>query len=69
MTGDAPRTFLFLQGPHGSYFARLGGALAARGHLVHRINLCGGDRHDWPGPAAIDAFVSAIEGPRSPAPR
>jgi hypothetical protein len=24
---------------------------------------------DWPGPAAIDAFVSAIEGPRSPAPR
>lgn len=48
---DAPRTFLFLQGPHGSYFARLGGALAARGHRVHRINLCGGDRHDWPGPA------------------
>lgn len=51
MMGDAPRTFLFLQGPHGSYFARLGGALAARGHRVHRINLCGGDRHDWPGPA------------------
>lgn len=24
---------------------------------------------DWPGPEAIDAFVSAIEGPRSPAPR
>lgn len=24
---------------------------------------------DWPGPTAIDAFVSAIEGPRSPAPR
>lgn len=24
---------------------------------------------DWPGPAAIDAFVSAIEAPRSPAPR
>lgn len=24
---------------------------------------------DWPGPAAIDAFVSDIEGPRSPAPR
>ena len=51
MSDDALRTFLFLQGPHGSYFARLGGALAARGHRVHRINLCGGDRHDWPGPA------------------
>lgn len=48
---EAPRSFLFLQGPHGSYFARLGGALAARGHRVFRINLCGGDRHDWPGPA------------------
>lgn len=48
---EAQRTFLFLQGPHGSYFARLGGALAARGHNVHRINLCGGDRWDWPGPA------------------
>lgn len=48
---EPTRTFLFLQGPHGSYFARLGGALAARGHRVHRINLCGGDRHDWPGPA------------------
>ena len=51
MSDDLPRTFLFLQGPHGSYFARLGGALAARGHQVRRINLCGGDRRDWPGPA------------------
>ena len=51
MSLDVQRSFLFLQGPHGSYFARLGGALAARGHRVFRINLCGGDRHDWPGPA------------------
>lgn len=51
MSPDAPRGFLFLQGPHGSYFARLGGALAVRGHRVFRINLCGGDRYDWPGPA------------------
>jgi capsular polysaccharide export protein len=51
MSDISPRTFLFLQGPHGSYFARLGGALAARGHRVHRINLCGGDRRDWPGEA------------------
>ncbi len=49
---DTTRTFLFLQGPHGSYFARLGGALSALGHQVYRINLCGGDRWDWPGPAS-----------------
>lgn len=51
MTETLRRSFLFLQGPHGSYFARLGGALASRGHAVHRINLNGGDRVDWPGPA------------------
>lgn len=51
MTSGEKRNFLFLQGPHGSYFARLGGALAARGHQVRRINLCGGDRVDWPGTA------------------
>ena len=45
------RRFLFLQGPHGPYFARLASALAARGHAVYRINLNGGDRIDWPGAA------------------
>lgn len=29
-------------------FRRLGQALAARGLAVYRINLCGGDRYDWP---------------------
>ncbi|HEX8389425.1 MAG TPA: capsular biosynthesis protein [Sphingomonas sp.] len=52
MSGPVPkRSFLFLQGPHGSFFWRLGQALAADGHAVHRINLNGGDRADWPGPA------------------
>ncbi|OWK32933.1 capsule biosynthesis protein [Sphingomonas mucosissima] len=51
MTVGERRRFLFLQGPHGSYFARLGGALSALGHHVFRINLCGGDRLDWPEPA------------------
>ena len=51
MSSEDARTFLFLQGPHGTYFARLGGALVARGHQVHRVNLCGGDRLDWAGPA------------------
>lgn len=42
------RAFLFLQGPPGPLFYRLGKALAERGFPVHRINLSGGDRRDWP---------------------
>lgn len=42
------REFLFLQGPPGSFFWQLGQALGERGMGVHRINLCGGDRFDWP---------------------
>lgn len=43
-----PRRFLFLQGPPGPFFRLLGAALSARGHAVHRLNLNGGDAHDWP---------------------
>jgi len=50
----ADRHFLFLQGPHGTFFARLGVALGARGHAVTRVNLCGGDRLDWSGAGAVD---------------
>lgn len=42
------RTFLFLQGPQGAFFYRLGQELRARGHNVFRINLNGGDKRDWP---------------------
>ncbi len=49
---DAPaKTFLFLQGPHGPFFARLADALRARGHGALRININGGDKVDWPGEA------------------
>ena len=41
------RSFLFLQGPHGSFFRMLGMMLANEGHRVERINLNGGDRVDW----------------------
>ena len=41
------RTFLFLQGPPGPLFRRLGPAMAERGITVHRINLSGGDSRDW----------------------
>lgn len=42
------RAFAMLQGPPGPLFLRLGKALRARGIPVHRINLNGGDRRDWP---------------------
>ncbi|WP_375428374.1 capsule biosynthesis protein [uncultured Sphingomonas sp.] len=50
-TTDRPVTpgFLFLQGPHGFFFPRLGAVLAARGARVRRINLTGGDQATWPG--------------------
>lgn len=46
MTGN--RHFLFLQGPPGPLFRRLGAAMAERGVDVSRINICGGDARDWP---------------------
>lgn len=42
------RVFLFLQGPPGPLFRRLGQAMAERGIAVHRINISGGDLRDWP---------------------
>lgn len=42
------RAFLFLQGPPGPLFRRLGEQMRGNGFPVHRINLNGGDRLDWP---------------------
>lgn len=47
------RSFLFLQGPPGPLFRELGMAMAQLGFRIYRINLSGGDLHDWP-----DATVS-----------
>ena len=47
----APRSFLFLQGPISDFFDRLGCALIARGHRVHRVNLHLGDQLFWRLPA------------------
>lgn len=44
----ARREFLFLQGPPGPFFHALATALAEREVGIHRINLSGGDRYDWP---------------------
>jgi capsular polysaccharide export protein len=48
------REFLFLQGLAGPFFARLGQALAAAGHGVHRVNFHGGDKLFWPLRGAAD---------------
>ncbi|MBS0480789.1 MAG: capsular biosynthesis protein [Proteobacteria bacterium] len=42
------RQFLFLQGPPGPFFMALARSLEQRNIGVHRINLSGGDRYDWP---------------------
>lgn len=61
------RSFLFLQGLATHFFARLGDALAARGHDVHRVNLNPGDRLFWKRPSAVDfagapdAWPAALE--------
>lgn len=59
MTATAQR-FLFLQGPHGSFFARLAAELQARGHSVRRINFNGGDAGDWTLPNGV-RFTGGIE--------
>lgn len=42
------RAYLFLQGPPGPLFRRLGEEIQRRGFPVFRINLSGGDLRDWP---------------------
>ena len=45
------RAFLFLQGPPGPLLYELATAMRERGTKVERINICAGDRIDWPEPA------------------
>ncbi len=47
------RRFLFLQGPHGPYFHRLGKMLTAAGAEVWRVGFNRGDRAFWPGASFI----------------
>jgi capsular polysaccharide export protein len=42
------RAFLFLQGPPGLLLHQLATAMRGRGVKVSRINICAGDRVDWP---------------------
>jgi capsular polysaccharide export protein len=54
----ADRRFLFLQGPHGPWFHRLGRQLRQTGAQVWRVGFNLGDRVFWPGPGYI-----AFDGP------
>jgi capsular polysaccharide export protein len=60
----ARRRFLFLQGPIGPFFSRLGQRLSRDGHAVHRINLHGGDRLFWRLPGALDYRGDAADWPQ-----
>ena len=67
----ASRSFLFLQGPHGPFFHRLGTMLRAAGSTVHRAGFNRGDQAFWPDrdsyipvrgnpddwPATLDAII------------
>jgi capsular polysaccharide export protein len=54
------RRFLFLQGPHGPYFHRLGKMLAAAGAEVWRIGFNRGDRAFWPTEANYIGFKGTL---------
>lgn len=54
------RSFLFLQGPHGPFFHKLGRLLKEERHRVTRINFNGGDVFDWTGSDTI-AFRERAE--------
>jgi capsular polysaccharide export protein len=48
MMAGQDRAFVFLQGPPGPFFRLLGEEMTRQGLTVHRINVSGGDRLDWP---------------------
>lgn len=59
MTGidGTDRVFLFLQGPHGPFFARLGRMLRAAGAEVWRVGFNMGDQVFWPDRRRYIAFT------------
>ena len=55
------RRFLFLQGPHGPYFHRLGRMVAASGAEVWRVGFNRGDRAFWPDTASYIPYRGTPE--------
>jgi capsular polysaccharide export protein len=60
LTGEN-RRFLFLQGPHGPYFHRLGKMLQAAGAQVWRVGFNRGDKAFWPERASYIAYRGTVE--------
>ncbi len=60
VSGDS-RSFLFLQGPHGPFFHRLGAMLRAAGAQVHRVGFNRGDQAFWPDRATFIPFHGTPE--------
>jgi capsular polysaccharide export protein len=54
------RRFLFLQGPHGPFFSRLGKMLVAAGAEVWRVGFNRGDRAFWRDASSYIAFRGAL---------
>ncbi len=55
-----PRSFLFLQGPHGPFFGHLAGMLRRAGHQICRIGFNAGDGFYWP---HRDAYIPYTDPP------
>ncbi len=55
------RRFLFLQGPHGPWFHRLGRMITATGAEVWRVGFNRGDRAFWPRSDSYIAFKGRLE--------
>ncbi|MEL6959311.1 MAG: capsular biosynthesis protein [Pseudomonadota bacterium] len=61
MTDTQTRSFLFLQGPHGPFFHRLGKMLRAAGAEVRRVGFNAGDRAFWFGAKGYIPFRGTPE--------
>lgn len=57
---NAQRHFLFLQGPHGPFFARLAKMLRHAGGIVHRVGFNAGDRAFWPDRKTYIPFTKSV---------
>jgi capsular polysaccharide export protein len=57
----AARRFLFLQGPHGPFFAQLGAKLRTAGCAVLRVGFNAGDAAYWPDRTSFVPFLGAPE--------
>ena len=61
VSAGASRSFLFLQGPHGPFFHRLGRMLRAAGAQVHRVGFNRGDQAFWPDRASYTPYLGTPE--------